>query len=252
MYASVRERCVYVEFSMHVFLYLSFSRSLRDKQCAAMLHIFRLLLSLLFNLLAILVDLFYNTKKFYFLLSLYRAVYRYVCVLVSGPIDAFIAYGEKRRSASVVCQIELNRFLVCASQKYHLIFFEQKSTSTNEQAVYCFLLLLVFFFCSYFYWYVGVMLSHLRLSLVSPLPSRIWVDSDTHTRTHAHTHITQTTQIYIFHIALTFERLLVICSSRLFCLYSLCSFVFFESMHLFSEYNEIIFILTKMNMEMNE
>lgn len=73
-----------------------------------------------------------------------------------------------------------------------------------------------------------------------------------YTYSHAHTHITQTTQIYIFHIALTFERLLVICSSRLFCLYSLCSFVFFESMHLFSEYNEIIFILTKMNMEMNE
>lgn len=139
MYACVRERCVYVEFSMHVFLYLSFSRSLRDKQCAAMLHIFRLLLSLLFNLLAILVDLFYNTKKFYFLLSLYRAVYRYVCVLVSGPIDAFIACCERRRSASVVCQIELNRFLVCASQKYHLIFFSKKALQQMSRpfTVFC-------------------------------------------------------------------------------------------------------------------
>lgn len=151
---------------MCYFISCSLTHSLIDKQCAPMLHIFSamllvvmvvlllLFLSLLFNLLAILVDLFYNTKKFYFLLSLYR--YYSMCVCVSGPIDAFIACSERRRSASVVCQIELNRFLVvCASQKYHLIFFlfQKKKKQHNKWAesllFLLLLLLLVFFFFSF-------------------------------------------------------------------------------------------------------
>lgn len=200
MYASVRERCVYVEFSMHVFLYLSFSRSLRDKQCAAMLHIFRLLLSLLFNLLAILVDLFYNTKKFYFLLSLYRAAYRYVCVLVSGPIDAFIACCERRRSASVVCQIELNRFLVCASQKYHLIFFWAKKHFNKWAGRLLFFavagILFLFVFLLIRGSYALSFTSFSSFTIAISHLSRQWY-TYSHARTHAHH--TNDTDLHISH-----------------------------------------------------
>lgn len=199
MYASVRERCVYVEFSMHMFLYLSFSRSLRDKQCAAMLHIFRLLLSLLFNLLAILVDLFYNTKKFYFLLSLYRAVYRYVCACVRPYWCIYCVLWEKTKckcclpnwieSVSGVCESKISFDFFRAKKHFNkwagrLLFF----------AVAGILFLFVFLLIRGSYALSFTSFSSFTIT-ISHL-SRQWY-TYSHARTHAHH--TNDTDLHISH-----------------------------------------------------
>lgn len=95
-----------------------------------------------------------------------------------------------------------------------------------------FLLLLVFFF--FFFFFVrsfsvfllirgSYALSFAYFSSFTITISHLRVDRDTHSHTQA-------TQIYIFHIALNFEHLLVICSSRVLLPLFLLLIIVFESM----------------------